>query len=223
MKQPKIAVIHATQVSLAPISLAFAQAWDDAEVNNILDEGLSRDRQRQADLTSDLYHRILSLAIYAQDCGAQAILYACSAFGEAIDAAAREVSIPVLKPNEAMFRAAMNCGDKLALLVTFEPAGPSMAAEFEQMSQQQASPAQLEVVYVAGALDALQRGDQNTHNALIAEAAKTLRFASAIMLGQFSMASATSACEDVTDAPVFSSPGAAVQHLSKLLLMDQGQ
>lgn len=46
--------------------------------------------------------RIASLAQYARRCGAQGILYTCSAFGDAIERVQRAESIPVLKPNEAM-------------------------------------------------------------------------------------------------------------------------
>ena len=202
---------------MAPVAEAFERNWSDTELTHVLDDGLARDRQRQPQLTDDLRRRIRSLAAYAADCGAEAILFACSAFGEAIEAAAGQMAIPVLKPNEAMFRAALDCGDELALLVTFEPAGPAMAAEFAELADRAQPSARLTTVYVSGALDALRRGDETTHNSLIAAAAGRVSGADAIMLGQFSMACANADCESATSTPVFTSPDAAVGQLRSLL------
>ena len=202
---------------MAPVADAFDRNWSAAELTHILDDGLSRDRQRQPQLTDDLRRRIHRLAAYAADCGAEAVLFACSAFGDAIEAAARRLAIPVLKPNDAMFRAALDCGDELALLVTFEPAGPAMAAEFAELANRARPSARLTSVYVPGALDALRRGDETKHNSLIAAAAGRASGADAIMLGQFSMACANADCESATSVPVFTSPDAAVGQLRSLL------
>lgn len=220
MDPRRITVIHATEASMAPVADAFDRNWRNAELTHILDDGLSRDRQRQPRLTDDLRRRIHKLAAYAADCGAEAILFACSAFGEAIEAAAGQLAIPVLKPNEAMFRAALDCGDELALLVTFEPAGPAMAAEFGELADRAQRSTRLTTVYVPGALDALRRGDGTTHNSLIAAAAGRASGADAIMLGQFSMACANADCESATSTPVFTSPDAAVGQLRSLLHKD---
>ena len=217
MDRTRIAVIHATHASTTPVADAFAREWSDAEVTNILDDGLSRDRQRQPHLTDGLRKRIQGLATYAYDSGVDAVLFACSSFGEAIDAVARQVPIPILKPNEAMFRAAIAYGDDLALLVTYEPAGPAMAAEFEELGELKNHSARLTTVYVPDALDALHRGDLATHDSLIASAAGEVSDASAILLGQFSMASAVVACARATGTPILSSPDAAVRQLRALL------
>lgn len=220
MGHRRITVIHATEASMAPVADAFTRKWSGAELTQILDDGLSRDRQRQPNLTDDLRRRIHDLAAYAADCGAEAVLFACSAFGEAIDAAARQVPIPVLKPNEAMFRAALDCGDELVLLVTFEPAGPAMAAEFRELADREQPSARLTVVHVADALDALRRRDEATHNSLIADAAGQASGADAVMLGQFSMACANADCSSAISVPVFTSPDAAVEQLRGLFHRD---
>ncbi|MCY3605979.1 MAG: aspartate/glutamate racemase family protein [Gammaproteobacteria bacterium] len=217
MDPRRITVIHATEASMAPVTVAFDRNWSEAELTHILDDGLSRDRQRQPQLTDDLRRRIHRLAAYAADCGAEAVLFACSAFGDAIEAAAQRLAIPVLKPNEAMFRAALDCGDELALFVTFEPAGPAMAAEFGELADRTQPSARLTTVYVPGALDALRRGDESKHNSLIAAAAGRVSGADAIMLGQFSMACANADCESAASVPVFTSPDAAVGQLRSLL------
>ena len=202
---------------MAPIADAFAQGWPDADVVNILDDGLSRDRRRQPTLSADLRRRIIDLAQYAHNCGADAILFACSAFGSAIDEAAAQLPVPVLRPNDAMFQAALSHGNSPVLLVTFEPAGPAMVEEFEELVAKKNSVARLSCINVADALTALENGDSSQHDALIAKAASNASDASAVLLGQFSMATAAKACVAATDTPVFTSPDAAVAQLRTVL------
>src|SRR5690348_16674664 len=100
---PRIALIHAVTVAMAPVHEAFRRLWPEAECVDILDTSLSRDRERDGRLTDKMIGRFLTLARYAEDTGADGILFTCSAFGEAIERAAEAAGVPVLKPNEAMF------------------------------------------------------------------------------------------------------------------------
>ena len=99
----RIALIHATKLAVDPIVSEFERSWPDVEPVSLLDEALSIDRARDSELTDDLHKRIVSLARYAEEFGADGILYTCSAFGSAIEHAAVTSDIPILKPNEAMF------------------------------------------------------------------------------------------------------------------------
>ena len=50
---PRIALIHAVTVAMAPVHEAFRQLWPEAECVDILDTSLSRDREREGRLTGD--------------------------------------------------------------------------------------------------------------------------------------------------------------------------
>ena len=167
----RIALIHAVTVAMQPVQEAFRELWPEAECGNILDDSLSLDRERDGVLTPAMTQRILALAEYAAATGAAGILFTCSAFGEAIEAAAARAPIPVLKPNEAMFEAALAAGRRIGMLATFAPSVASMEQEFRAMAETHRSPATIETYCVPGAMAALRAGDAATHNGLIAEAA----------------------------------------------------
>src|SRR5215203_3823267 len=95
----RIALIHATPAAVGPIKDAFAEAWPEPDLVNLLDDSLSRDRALAPELSDGLFRRFDVLGRYAISFGADAILFTCSAFGPAIERVARSVEIPVLKPN----------------------------------------------------------------------------------------------------------------------------
>lgn len=216
-KAPRIALIHATVVSMDPTEEAFRQRWPEAETFHLLDSSLSVDRARAGTLTDDLSARIRLFADYAVARKADAILYCCSAFGPAIEAAAAAAAIPTLKPNESMFERALTIGGNLAMLVTFKDSIGSMEAEFAEMKKARGSGATLRSVLVEGARDAIDAGDAATHNRLIAEAAATLGACSAVLLAHFSMDRARAAVEKAVRVPVLSPPSEAVAHLARLV------
>ncbi len=212
-ERPRIALIHATTVAMEPIQAAFAAGWPEAEVINILDDSLTPDRAKSAGLAPEMYPRFLSLTRYAIDHGADGILFTCSAFGEAIEAAAREVAIPVLKPNEAMFEAALTAGARLGMVATFGPAMQSMQAEFAQAACGCRPPPVLRAVLAEGAMQALRRADVEGHNVRVAAAAESLRDVDAIMLAHFSTSRALKAVQARVAVPILTSPDAAVAKL----------
>ena len=158
------------------------------------------------------------MALYGSDIGAAAILFTCSAFGRAIDAAKTAVSIPVLKPNEAMFEDALLAGNRLGLLATFGPSVPSMETEFDDLVRRQSSSARIESLLVQSAMAALVKGDSQSHNRLLAEAAPQLAECDAIMLAHFSTSRALTYVQRAVACQVLTSPHSAVAKLKKMIV-----
>jgi Asp/Glu/hydantoin racemase len=159
----------------------------------------------------------MALAVYAGRTGCAGILFTCSAFGPAIERAAADTTLPVLKPNEAMFRDAITRGNRLGLIATFQMAIPTLAAEFEEERRRAASSAQLKTIVVPEAMAALQAGDADAHDALIAARAPELAECDAVMLAQFSMSRAAPAVRRAIPCPVLTSPDSAVCLLRELV------
>jgi hypothetical protein len=217
VKSPRIALIHAVAVAVEPVRAAFVELWPQAETFNLLDDALSPDRAREVELSAALSERIVALGRYAHAAGASGILYTCSAFGAAIEAAAAALAVPVHKPNEAMFDDAIATGSRIGMLATFEPSVASMTDEFQSLATRRAATATLETVCVPEAMRALRAGDGAAHDALLAAHAPRLAHCDAVMLAHFSTSRAHAAVSRVLTCPVLAAPRSAVVSLRRAI------
>lgn len=213
----RIALIHALAHSPPPIEAAFARLWPEVRRTNLLDDSLSADLARDGALTPAMTERFLTLARYAANTGADAILFTCSAFGPCIEACAEALApMPVLKPNEAMIEEALALAGRtgrIGLMASFAPTLASMPPEFAA-----AAPGITLVPCLAeGSLAALDRGDGPEHDRLAALAAAALKDCDAIALSQFSLARAAEGVAQATGKPVLTTPDSAVRKLKRLL------
>ncbi len=222
MAFPRIALIHATPLAIAPINEAFDRVWPRADRMHLLDDSLSADRAGDGALTDRMTERFVRLATYAKFAGAEGILFTCSAFGPAIEAAARAVAIPTLRPNEAMFERALAAGRRIGLVATFEPSLAPMRVELDAMAARRTTPIELATRFVPDAMDALGRGDPDEHNRLVAQSVAQMNDCEVIMLAQFSMAGAQALAQGASTARVLTSPQCAVEALHAALVRSAG-
>lgn len=198
-----------------PIREAFQSGWPQARITHLLDDSLSSDLAAAGTLGRPMIERFVALARYSAECGADAILFTCSAFGAAIEAARAAVDIPVLKPNEAMFDEALEAGRRIGLISTFEPSIPSMVRELEDEAKRRAIELSVRSCSVPEALTALHRGESELHDELIARAGADFEDCDVLMLAQFSMARAASRFAAVRGRRVLTSPSSAVSRLKR--------
>ena len=215
--RPRIALIHATRIAIDPIVYACQSAWPEVEHISLLDESLAIDRRKEEHLTEELSDRIIALSRHAESLGSDGILFTCSAFGSAIEYAAQNSNVPVLKPNEAMFEKALSMGDRIAMVYTFPPAVAGMEQEFCDEAARCHSSAAIESIYAEGAREAVEQGNIKKHDEIITNTISTVKDADVILLAHFSMATAMSDANAAIDVPVISSPIAAVEKLKTLV------
>lgn len=217
MPSPRIALIHATPVAIEPIVAAFKRLWPAAQTTNLLEDSLSADLAAEGRLTQGMIDRFVTLARYTRACGADAILFTCSAFGPAIDAARAALDVPVLKPNEAMLDEALAAGTHIGLIATFEPSIPSLKSELEDLARARGVDVTIRTSAVPDALRALHERRAGEHDRLIAAAAAQMEDCEAVILGQFSMATAAESIPSVRGRKVLTSPTSAVMRLKETL------
>lgn len=211
---PRIALIHALAHAVDPINQAIARDWPQATRMNLLDDSLSADLAASGrGQDAVMQERFARLAQYAVDCGSDAILFTCSAFGTCIESvASTHANIPVLKPNEAMIDDAAALGQRIGLVATFGPTLISMPPEFPKQVA-------LDTALAEGALAALNAGDGDLHDKLIVQAAAELaaKGCRVIALAQFSMARAAPLVQQHTGLTVITPVSSAVAKLQLML------
>ncbi|MDV6330965.1 aspartate/glutamate racemase family protein [Asticcacaulis sp. 201] len=227
MNEPvRIALIHALEESVLPIREAFARLWPEAYTFDLLDTSLAVDLAHTGTLDRAMMDRFQILADYAlasegKGGRTQGILFTCSAFGPAIDAVKARLPVPVLRPNESAFEAALEAGDRIGLIVTFGPSLAALKRELVDMAKARGRSLEVNAVLAEGALAALKAGDVDLHDRLVADAAGRIGDVDAVVLGQFSMARAHRAVERATHRRVISTPDSAVVALQRSLRSDQ--
>jgi Asp/Glu/hydantoin racemase len=218
----RIALIHALEESIAPARAAFAECWPAAYCFDLLDTSLAIDRAHRGSLDEEIATRIRVLADYAVSSSGKAgrtaaILFTCSAFGEAIEAVKARTALPVLRPNEAAFAEALRYGGRLGLVASFEPSLAPLREELSSAAAACGVDISIHTALAEGALSALKRGDAAGHDRLIADAAARLEPVDAVILGQFSLARARATVEKRLQLPVITTPHSAVDALRRLV------
>lgn len=214
---PQIALFHVHKDAMNAAVTAFERDWPKARVSNLLEDGLFEWVRETGGVVPEMYEAFKTLTAYAVDRGADGILYSCSAFRECIDACIENYELPLLKPNDAMIEAALDRGNRIAVLATVGPTITSISSEIEEMAQATGRDVILSSHMVDGAFDAMASGDGATHDRLVADAAAQISDADVIVLAQFTLARAVPVVAAVTNIPVLDSPGAAVAKMRELL------
>lgn len=214
--QPKIALIHATRLAIAPIEKTFQDYWPEANTFNLLDEGLLKDIDSLS--SQQMNQRFQSLASYATGTGCDAILFSCSVFSDSIDSVKKIFDLPVYKPNEAMLDAIYQLARdkkelKMVVMGTSQLSVDSLSSEIGKWSISNHAAIQIEKSFIDKAFELLGNGQLDLHDALILDTVKKNQHADLIVFTQFSMASAFKKCQEVSSAPIFSAPIIAVHTL----------
>jgi Asp/Glu/Hydantoin racemase len=213
---PKIYLIHATDVSIPPIVASFRATWPQARLANLMEDSFMPDLAADGRLTDAMIERFVHIGHYCVKGGADAILFACSAFGPAIEECRRQLKIPVLKPNEAMYEELAKKDCSVSLLATFPPSIPSMVTEINETAKAAGTRINLQPHLVEGALAALQNNNADEHNRLIVDFAAKQR-CDIIAFAQFSMAPALKLATSLIKTPILTTPDSAVAKLKTML------
>ena len=130
----RVVMIHAVAESMSPTKLAFQDVFPEAELVNLLDEGLFLDFGDQ--LTPSLRRRMTQLICYSAEHGAQAIGLACSVYTPMVEMVRGVVDVPVISSYGPVMAEAVQAGHRIGLIAAV-PATLRDAEHFLQQAAQE--------------------------------------------------------------------------------------
>lgn len=219
MKAKTLGLIH-TSATLIPV---FQQLCKEhlpgVNLFNIVDDSLVKNIISRGSLTPSISKRVADYVSSAQDSGADYVLVTCSSIGAAVEAAAKDSSVPVLRVDQPMADKAVQMGKRIGVIAT-------LATTLEPTSdlvKRRAVAAGKEIELVSklceGAFDALMNGDAAKHDEIVTKALRELSSqVDVILLAQASMARVVDGLsEEDKKTPIVASPPIAVEYLASVM------
>lgn len=219
MKPKKLGLVH-TSATLVPV---FAQLCKEklpgVETFNIADDSLVKGIREAGSLTPAIARRVAGYLESAELGGADYILVTCSSIGPAVEAAATQRSVPVLRVDQPMADCAVLTGKRIGVIATLSTTLEPTADLIQRRAALAGKQIELTSRLVEGAFEALMAGDGATHDAKVAAALKELsRQVDVVVLAQASMARVVDALASADRrVPILASPGIAVDYLATIL------
>lgn len=224
---PRIALIHSTQGDVVHVERAFADHWPEVDRINLLDDALNIEASpagapapsigSAGTLPGAALSRFKELTDYAMSMCAQGILYTCSQFGEAIEATRQRWSIPILKPQEALFLSALEHGSRLGLVTARASQLEPLQREFFSLADESGATIDLLALCVPEVAAANGMEQSSELDEFLRARAAALQACDVILLPDFSIAPAAPTLRRLFDRPVLAAPNAAVLLLKQLL------
>ncbi|ONI71496.1 hypothetical protein BWI15_15050 [Kribbella sp. ALI-6-A] len=160
-------------------------------------------------VTEEVFARVRQHVRYLIEDGAAAVLVTCSSIGEAVEAAATDAEVPVLRVDAPMAEEAVRAageGGRIAVLATLRATLGPTGRLLERAAA--GTGVTVEATVVDGATDARAAGDQDEHDRLVRAAVESAE-ADAVVLAQASMAQAVAEL----DVRTFTSPAGGIAAL----------
>jgi Asp/Glu/hydantoin racemase len=215
----KIAVLHTSFVfvSVEPvINNLIEELIPDAEVIHFVDSDVLATVVREQGISPKSEERMMHLAQAAEAAGADIIFSACSSLGPALDVAARHVTTPVVKIDEAMTTRAAAEGTRIGVLATVPTTLGPTADLIQSKADEAGRCIAIEQRLCEGAFSVLMSGDRDKHDSLVVEQAVELaRTVDLIVLAQASMSRLVDVLHEETGLPVLASPRLGVDYLAR--------
>jgi glutamate racemase len=181
-------------------------------------------------VTPAVRERVARHLRYLADGGADALLVTCSSIGEAVEEAAQELAVPVLRVDAPMAAEAVELAadagrsagrsGRITVLATLAATLGPTGRLIERAAKTAAADVVVTAVVVDGAVAARDAGDRATHDRLIQQAVREAD-GDVLVLAQASMAAA--AVDAGAGAPVLTSPEGGVAALADALAVAVAQ
>ncbi len=214
----KLAVIHTTPVTVDTFKSLAAELVPDCEVVNFVDDSILPQLISNGGKVSDVENRLLHYARFAEEVGADAILSACSSVGEVAVKMRENVSIPVVRVDDAMTEAAIARGSWIGVAATLSTTLRPTIELLRQKALQANSEIEIVPQLVDSAYKKLMAGDREGHDAALVEALTGLaNQVDVVVLAQASMARVLPRLPEALQEKFLTSPRLSMEQVKEVL------
>ena len=210
----KIGFVH-TGVAIADMfKPMIAERLPGVSTFHIVDDSLIQDLLFEEQFTPSILKRLCNQVELAEEAGAEMIMVTCSSIAPGVDVARKMVKVPVMKVDEPMAEKAVSLSDHIGVMAT---AKTTMAPSVNLIREKAAEAKKQVTIHQtlsSEAFDCFLRGDMQTHDRIVKEAALELKDkVGVIVLAQASMGHLAEAIQDIAGVPVLKSPPLAMDAL----------
>jgi Asp/Glu/hydantoin racemase len=212
----RVTMIHAIAESIPPVRLAFAEEFPEAEVVNVLDEGLLFDFDDV--ITPLLRRRMSNLIRYCQDNQADAIGLACSVYAPVVDSARDLVDVPLVSSYGPVMADAVAAGPRIGLIASVAAALRDSEHYLKLAAEEAGKPVEPKLCLAEDLITVMRaEGQSGLERRLEEEVMKLAPDVDVVLLGQFSFAAALEHLQKVSPVPVLSALHSSARTLKRLL------
>ncbi|HEX2400052.1 MAG TPA: hypothetical protein VHJ79_08705 [Mycobacterium sp.] len=213
---PLIAAVHATPASIPPLRAALADELPAAQLWNLIDDGLGPDADALGgELSPQLRDRMLNLVRHGITGGADAVVIACSMYGDVRALAEKVFTTPVFASDADMMADIVRAAPKrVAVLASLQGAAADTTARLADAL----GTAEVVPVFCAGAVEAAARGDISAIvEALTAGLDSATGPIDMVCIAQYSLSPAADELAAKTGLPVASPTRSAARAIARRL------
>jgi aspartate/glutamate racemase len=185
-----LGIIHAVNLTIRAMQPFLERFIPDIEVVHVCDDTIQRDNIRAGVgvIPKRNYFKFAQYAHNLQEARADMILLACSTFNYAAELARPMIDIPIMQIDRPMMELAVCQGRRVGLLATLSTTVPSSERLLRIVAAEQKKEVEVTTVLREEAFRAIQKGDSETHNAILLEEIEKLSGkVDSIVMAQLSM------------------------------------
>lgn len=213
-----VVIVHTGPVTVDPLNKLAPDLLPGVRVINIVDDSLLKDVMAAGQVTPAVRKRLAQYMLIGEEMGADAILNACSSVGEAADAAAPLLSVPVVKIDTAMAELAVMKANRIGVAATVKTTLDPTTRLIEATAARMGKAVRVWGVLCPGAFDHLLAGRMEEHDRIVSnELLKLAEEVDLIVLAQVSMGRVAAALGDGIKVPVLTSPRLGMERLAQVL------
>ncbi len=214
----KLAIIHTSPATVEPLKALASELLPGCEVVNFVDDSILPQLAQNGGNLRAVQGRLKQYACFAQEVGATAILEACSSVGELVSVMQQQVTIPIVRIDEAMAESAVHRGTRVGVAATLATTLNPTTRLLEAKAREAGKKIEVKPVLIDGAYARLMAGDREGHDALLVQALSELAQATeVVVLAQASMARVLPKLSLAAQNKVLTSPRLGMERVKAVL------